>query len=166
MSSSQALQEGFLERRMVPSEPCGAARRDDTPVVEVDDLVTALDLVEIRAGQQDGRASGVEVVEEIPELEPRQRVDTGGGLVEQQDRWPVQERADERQLLLHAPRELAGQGRPPLGEPGEGKQLLGAGGERRPVEPVDARHRGGATLRGTGATSSCQHRQGRRGPQS
>jgi hypothetical protein len=50
-----------------------------------------------------------ELVDQLPEAAARQRVDARGRLVEEQDRRLVQHRAAERQALLPAERQLAGQ---------------------------------------------------------
>ena len=59
------------------------------------------------------RPSAAEVREGIPEFAAGDGIDAGGGLVEQQDARLGDERADQRELLLHAAAELAGE---PVGE--------------------------------------------------
>ena len=54
------------------------------------------------------RPPPADAVDQLPELPPRQRVDAGRRLVEDQEIGIVDQRAAERQLLLHAARELAG----------------------------------------------------------
>ncbi|MCY1419905.1 hypothetical protein D9M71_355080 [compost metagenome] len=45
---------------------------------------------------------------QLPEAPPRQWVDAGGRLVQDKQVWFVDQRAAKAQLLLHAPRQLAG----------------------------------------------------------
>ena len=71
----------------------------------------ALGLVEIRRGHHDRDALAQELRQQLPELAARHRIDAGRRLVEQDERRLVDERAGERQLLLHAARQLAGQPR-------------------------------------------------------
>src|SRR5205807_8856282 len=58
-----------------------------------------------------------------PELTARQRIDAGRRLVQNQQIWVVNERAAERQLLLHAARQLAGRPAGKRIETGCGKEL-------------------------------------------
>ena len=51
--------------------------------------------------------------ERVPELAARDRIDAGGGLVQQQDARLGHQRAGQRELLLHAAAQPAGQ---PVGE--------------------------------------------------
>ena len=53
-------------------------------------------------------AIAADVVDQLPELAARQRIDAGRRLVEDQEIGVVNQRAAEAELLLHAPRELAG----------------------------------------------------------
>ena len=54
------------------------------------------------------RPASADAVDQLPELPPRQRIDAGRRLVEDQEIGIVDQRAAERQLLLHAAGELAG----------------------------------------------------------
>ncbi len=58
----------------------------------------------------------VKLVQDLPELAPRDGVDARRRLVEEEERGARQERGDERELLLHAARERA---REPRAEPVE-----------------------------------------------
>ena len=49
------------------------AGRHDPALGEVDDAVAPLDLVEVGAGEQHGRAADAQVLDEVPELQPRQQ---------------------------------------------------------------------------------------------
>ena len=53
--------------------------------------------------------SSQELRQQLPELAARHRVDTRRGLVEQDDPRLVDERARERELLLHAARQAVGE---------------------------------------------------------
>ena len=88
----------------------------DAPGVEEGDLGAALGLVHVRRGDQHGLAGPVQPGEDAPELAPRDRVDAGGRLVEQQQVGLVHQGGREHQLLLHAAGEVLGL---PLGELGE-----------------------------------------------
>ncbi len=56
-------------------------------------------------------ALGADALDQIPELAPRERIDAGGRLVEDQQVGVVDQRAAQAELLLHAARELAGRAR-------------------------------------------------------
>jgi hypothetical protein len=71
--------------------------------------VAALGLVHVVGGHQHGDAGGRQPVDLFPEIAPRLGVDAGGGLVEQQQPGLVQQAGGERQALLPAARERAGQ---------------------------------------------------------
>jgi hypothetical protein len=60
-------------------------------------------------GHHDGQAVRGQVRQDIPEFAPRYRVDAGGGLIEQQNPRLRHQRADQRQLLLHAAAQLSRQ---------------------------------------------------------
>ena len=61
---------------------------------------------------------GADVVDQRPELAPRERIDAGGGLVEDEQIGVVDQRAAQPDLLLHAARELAGRA---IGETGRAR---------------------------------------------
>ena len=52
-----------------------------------------------------------QVVDHLPELAPRDRIDADARLVEQQQARLAQQRAGKAELLLHAAGELAGEPR-------------------------------------------------------
>ena len=77
-------------------------------VGDVGDLVTALGLVHVMRGHQDGEALAGERVDLVPEFASRLGVDAGGRLVEQEQLRARQRAGAERQPLLPAAGELAG----------------------------------------------------------
>ena len=83
--------------------------------------MAALGLVHVVRADQDGHAVFGEPVDLVPELAPGLRVDAGGGLVEQQQLGLVQDGRGQRQALLPAARERAG-------------ELVLAVGEAQPLE--------------------------------
>ena len=99
-------------------------------VGDVGDLVAALGLVHVVGRDQHGEPVGGERVDLVPELAPRLGIDAGGRLVEQQQLRARQRAGAERQPLLPAARQFAG-------------DLLLAAGE---AEPLDRRARGGGRL--------------------
>ena len=82
-------------------------------VVHQRDAMAALGLVEVGGGHQNRQPVRREVRQRVPELAPRHRIDAGRRLVEQQHPRLGHERAGERELLLHAAAQPAGQ---PVGE--------------------------------------------------
>ena len=81
--------------------------RRETPPVEEADPRRVLGLVHVRRRDEDRQPLRVELVQEEPELAPRNGVDAGRRLVEEEEVGPRQERRDERELLLHPARERA-----------------------------------------------------------
>jgi hypothetical protein len=80
-------------------------------------LAAALGLVEVGGAHDDRQLFFVDqLLHDLPELTPRERIDAHGGLVEQQQVGRAHQRAGEAELLLHAARELA---RGPGGEAAE-----------------------------------------------
>ena len=78
-------------------------------VREQRDARAPLGLVEVRRRHDDGDALGEELGQQLPELAARHRVHARRRLVEQDDLRLVDERAGERELLLHAARQPVGQ---------------------------------------------------------
>ena len=66
----------------------------------------------------------MDALDELPELTPRQRVDAGGRLVEDQQVGVVDEGAAQTELLLHAAGQLAGGAVRERGESGGVQQLI------------------------------------------
>src|SRR5439155_22075774 len=71
--------------------------------------MTALRLVQVRRRQDDGDALARELGERVPELATRDRIDTSRRLVQEKNAGLGDQRAGERQLLLHAAAEPAGE---------------------------------------------------------
>ena len=88
------------------------AVRQQLAVGDVGDLVAALGLVHVVRGDEHGQALGGEVVDLVPELAPGLGIDAGRRLVEQQQVGLGQDAGAERQALLPAARQLAGELQP------------------------------------------------------
>ena len=106
----------------------GVPRGDHPAVVHRGEPIEPLRLLHVGGGDHDAhrRSPRADAVDQLPELPARQRVDAGGRLVEDQQVRIVDQRAAQRQLLLHAARQLAGR---PVGkriETGRGEQLRDA----------------------------------------
>ena len=100
--------------------------------------MAALGLVHVVGGDEHGDAFGGELVDLVPELAPRLGIDAGGRLVEQQQLRLRQDAGAERQPLLPAARQLAGE---LVGASREPEPPDGLG--RRPPRvrhAIDARH--------------------------
>jgi len=80
----------------------GRTGLEDAPLVHEGHPVAPLGLVEIRRGHQHRHPLAGEPDQRVPELAPRDGVDAGGGLVEQQHLRLRHQRAGQRELLLHA----------------------------------------------------------------
>jgi hypothetical protein len=78
-------------------------------VVHQRHAMTALGLVQVRRGEQDRHALGRQLGQRVPELAPRDGIDAGGRLVEQEDARLGHEGAGQGELLLHAAAQPAGQ---------------------------------------------------------
>ena len=128
-SGSRAMKH--CSRSFVPVRSISSAGRpggQHAPGVHGHDPVPLLRLVHVGGGDDDAHAGPVraDVVDERPELPPRQRIDAGGRLVEDEQVRVVDQRAAEPDLLLHAARELAGRAIGERAEPGGVEQLLDA----------------------------------------
>src|SRR5262245_21465622 len=69
------------------------------------DAIASIRLVHVRRRDDGGQAVGSQAPQQIPELAARDRIHAGRRLVEEQDLGPVDQRAAERELLLHPARE-------------------------------------------------------------
>ena len=106
------------------------AVRQQLAVGDIGDLVAALGLVHVMGRDEHGEAFGGERVDLVPELAPRLGIDAGGRLVEQQQLRLGQDAGAEREPLLPAARQFAG-------------ELLLAAGQ---PEPLDRLARGAARI--------------------
>ena len=92
-----------------PPQRVGAVHGQDAAPVDERDPGAALGLVEVGCRQEQGEALALETGEELPEVAPRDGVDAGGRLVEDEELRRVDEGADEGELLLHAAGEPVGE---------------------------------------------------------
>src|SRR5262249_19474998 len=83
------------------------------------DGAAPLGLVHVMGGHHERHPLGRELEKQVPQLAPRDGVDPGGGLVEEQDAGLVHQGGGEGQPLLPAPGELGGQPVPVGIEAGE-----------------------------------------------
>src|SRR3989449_11199724 len=86
-------------------------------------------------GQEDRAARCPEAADHLPQMAPRLRVEARGGLVEEQQLRPGDERARHRESLLLAARELTHPRGALLLEPDQAEHLLH--GVRGPVRPPE-----------------------------
>ena len=106
---------------------------------DVGDLVAALGFVHVMGGDQHGDAVGGQPVNLVPEFAARLGIDAGGRLVEQQQARLRQDAGAEREPLLPAAGQLAGElvlaaGEPEPGDRALAPRLCGSG------HAIDARH--------------------------
>ena len=78
------------------------------PMLRQCDAIAAVGLVHVRGRDEDGEAAALQVAQQVPELAPGDGIHAGRRLVEQQQFGPVDERAAQGQLLLHAARQRRG----------------------------------------------------------
>ena len=95
----------------LPAQIVRRVEGDDFAFVQQRDPVAALGFVQVRRADENRDALLQELREELPELAARHRIDAGRRLVEQDHARLVDQRARERELLLHASRQ-------PVREPG------------------------------------------------
>ena len=94
----------------------GGAAGEQLAISDIGDVVAALGLVHIMGRDEHGEAARGERVDLVPEGAAGLRIDAGGGLVEQQQLRLVQGGDGEREALLPAAGEGAGELLAPLGE--------------------------------------------------
>src|SRR2546421_9801376 len=97
--------------------------RQQHAIGNIGDLVTALGLVHVMGGDQDGEALRRERVDLVPEFPPRLRIDACRRLVKQEELWARKGAGTERKPLLPAPGKLA----PELALPAPSPQPLDHG---------------------------------------
>ena len=104
----------------------GRSEREDPAVVHDRDPVTqAVRLLHVVRGQQDGLPGPVELAEHVPQRQPTLRVKAGGGLVEEEHRRAVEDRAGHHQPLGHAAGQGVHRGLGPLGQLEPVEQFVG-----------------------------------------
>jgi hypothetical protein len=133
---ADAVRRGHRHERPIEARQQLGARADvdQAPAVEEADARGVLGLVHVRRRHDDGQAAVVQLVQHLPELAARQRIDAGGRLVEQQQIRLGDERGRQRQLLLHAAGERAGE------TPAKRAQADHVEQPRRPSIGLVARH--------------------------
>ena len=115
------------ERARIGREDLGAGPgRHDPPLVEEREARGVLGLVHVGGRNDDREPLVVERVQDLPELAARNGVDARRRFVEEEKVRARQERRDERELLLHAAGEGAGEAGPESIEPDAGKKVLRA----------------------------------------
>lgn len=72
------------------------------------EAVTVTGLLQIVGSHKHGNAAGGEGLDQAPEALTGERIHPGGGLIEEQHRWPVHDGAGQRQRLAKGPGELTG----------------------------------------------------------
>ena len=82
----------------------GAVLDDRALVQDRDAVGELLGLVEVLGGQQHGRAALGEFLDGLPHLDPRLRVEAGGGLVEEDDRRVADQAHRDVEPASHAAR--------------------------------------------------------------
>ena len=124
---------GHLARRVLVDQLARRALGDDLRLVHDDEPVAQLlGLVHVVGRQDERHAPLLEPVQPLPEQVARLRVEAGRGLVEEQDRGLVDQRAGDRQPPLHAARQRLDLVVRPLGQLGELEQLVAAARGLRP----------------------------------
>ena len=101
--------DGPRDERLARDDLARRALRQQPAVEDVAELVAALGLVHVVRADQHRDAARGELVQLVPEIAPRLRIDAGGRLVEQQQLRLVQQARGERQALLPAAGQLAGE---------------------------------------------------------
>jgi len=88
----------------------GRAGGEEPPLIHRDQPVEAGRLVHVGRGHDHAHAGTIaaDAVDQGPELLPRERIDAGGRLVEDQQVGIVHERRAQPHLLLHPPGQLSG----------------------------------------------------------
>ena len=90
--------------------------------------IEPLGLLHIGGGDHDAHAGpiGADLIDQVPELPARQRIDAGRRLIEDQEVRVMDQRAAEAELLLHAAGQLAGRPVRKRAEPGGAQQSVDA----------------------------------------
>ena len=101
--------DGVGRQRRFRDHLVHGAVRQQMAIGDIGDLVTALGLVHVMGRDQHGQPFGRERMDLVPEIAPRLGIDAGGRLVQQQQLRIGQRAGAERQPLLPAAGELAGE---------------------------------------------------------
>ena len=104
-----AALDGNNRADLVGERTIGRAARQQLAIGNVRDLMAALRLVHVVGGDEHGGSLVGQAGDEVPELPPRQRVDAGGRLGEDEEGRPVEEGHGHGQALLPAAGEGPGQ---------------------------------------------------------
>jgi hypothetical protein len=94
--------------RDLVADRVGRVALDQPPVVHQAHTVAALRLIEVSRGDQNRDAVFHQLIQDGPEIAPRDRIDAVGRLIQEQDFRAVQQRAHQAELLLHAAGKFAG----------------------------------------------------------
>ena len=108
MNASSSVGSGSSGVRTRARSAGRRADRDQPALADDAQPVAVFRLVHEMAGDQHGDAGVGQRADARPELAARQRIDAGGRFVEEQDVRPVQQRRGQRQALLQAERQFAG----------------------------------------------------------
>ena len=138
--------EGIVESSSpVLASSSSRSRGDDLAVIHRHQPVEARSLVHVGGGDHHThlRTPGADSVDRVPELPPRQRIDAGSRLIENQQIRIVDQRAAQAEFLLHAAGKLACRsilewiersGGEQFGDP---RAALGGSLAEQPTEEVD-----------------------------
>ena len=106
-------------------ERVGRVHHDQRPVVHDRDPAAVLGLVHVVRGQEDGdRLAVPELVDVLPDVRPRLRIEAHGRLVEEEDARRVDQPARYLQASLHAAREGSDEMVSAVGEADHGEHQL------------------------------------------
>ena len=109
--------------------------------------MAALDFVHVVRRDEGRRPAGRKLVDEVPEVAPRRRIDARRRLVEEEDVGLVDDGAAEGETLLPAAAQLPGQGFLPADEAGHAD-------DPRPSAPASGPAAGGGSRRGSRCSRS------------
>src|SRR5207245_9665083 len=127
-------------REVLVQQPAGRALGDDVTAIHDGDLIAQeLRLLHVVGRQDDGLAARLDRLHQLPEITSRLRIESGGGLIEEQHRRIVDERDREQQPLLLAAGELAGVAPRELLQGAQADELIDF--EPVGVEPAEPRER-------------------------
>ncbi len=109
--------EGVFHRRIgqrvganAPANLTGRAKGQNLAQRHQHQMIAILGLVHEMGGDHDGHPRFGQMVDALPELAPRQRIDAGGRLIEKQNGRLMHQRTSQREPLLVAQRQFHGLG--------------------------------------------------------